>query len=59
MHLRHGHDFPKGAVEIIPVWEDIAQEQHYSWGSSGYNWKADEDDADTNLEVKRLGFYWR
>ena len=59
VHLRHGHDFPKGAVEIIPVWEDIAQEQHYSWGSSGYNWKADEDDADTNLEIKRLGFYWR
>lgn len=54
IHLRHGNDFPEGASEIIPVWEDkIIDAPH------GYKFVESIEDADTHLTPKRLGFYWR
>jgi hypothetical protein len=60
IHLRAGIDFPDGATNIIPVWEDSAQEQHaYMSTRSNWTWHPDLDDADGHLDVPRMGFYYR
>lgn len=59
IHGTHKNIFPKGAVEIYPVWEDTAQEQHYMLSDCGMTWKPNKDDAQGNIETARVGFYYK
>lgn len=60
VHLRRMHDFPAGAKEIIPIWDDQdITEQHITWSDAGYTFTEAEDSNDGNLPAKRLGFYYR
>jgi len=61
IHLRPGvADFPEGSTEIIPVWEDSAEEQHQFMKSrSEWKWQPSPEDADGHLHIAREGFYFR
>lgn len=55
VHLRHGTDFPEGATEIIPVWNNKKYYQSYS----DWQYIENNDNSDGNLSDIRLGFYYR
>jgi|TARA_R100000030_G_scaffold87683_1_gene71469 hypothetical protein len=57
IHLRHGADFPPGATEIIPVWNDKKEEMKEKYNDWFY--KEDFEDCEGHLKNPRLGFYYR
>lgn len=57
IHLRHGLDFPPGATEIIPVWNDKKEEMKEKYNDWFY--KEDFEDCEGHLKNPRLGFYYR
>lgn len=60
IHGRHGMDFPKNAVEIVPVWKDTEQDQHMMYNElMDWIFKPNYEDADNTLSNPRLGFYYR
>lgn len=60
IHLRPGVDFPNNSTQVIPVWEDSAEEQHqFMKGRTDWQWQEAYDDADGHLSVARKGFYFR
>lgn len=60
IHGRHGVDFPKGATEIVPVWQDTEQDQHMMYNNlQDWIFKENYEDADGTLDNPRLGFYYR
>ena len=59
IHLRHSDDFPPGASEIHPIWENTSDEVKENFSRLGYIWRKDYTDADGFIKNPRLGFYWR
>lgn len=59
IHLRSGVDFPPGATDIIPIWEDMTDAENQMFLSRGYKLELNYDDADGHLSVSRLGFFYR
>ena len=57
IHLRHGADFPKGASEIIPVWDNNKKELKEKYNDWFY--QENFEDADSHLKNPRIGFYYR
>lgn len=59
IHLRPGIDFPDGATEIIPIWDDMTDADCQKFFDRGYKFESNFDDADGHLTTKRLGFLYK
>lgn len=59
IHLRHGSDFPENSTEIIPLWSDMDKEKVQSTLTEDWTYIENIDDSDGNLNIKRLGFFYR
>lgn len=59
IHLRPGIDFPDGATQIIPIWDDMTDAECKPFERMGFKIQLDQDDADGHLEVSRIGFLYR
>lgn len=59
IHLRAGVDFPPGATEIIPKWSDMPDDECAIFTRQGFKYIDNFDDAEGQLDIKRLGFYYR
>lgn len=57
IHLRWGMDFPAGATEIVPVWQD--RKDAIAKQCVGWSYVDNYEDCDGSLTNPRLGFYYK
>ena len=59
VHLRHNIEYPKWAVEVIPIWEHEDPQMFMDYEHMGYIFMKSKDNANGNLDSGQIGFYYK
>ena len=59
VHLRHNIEYPKWAVEVIPIWAHEDPQMFMDYEHMGYIFMKSKDDANGNLDSGQIGFYYK